>query len=82
METLHLFFRRACYHQNTSYRKMKKIKVVEKYDIYKFVSVCIWYKIHPKKLQNLQKRSKVSMRSKVRGFYGTNHQYLDASKAD
>jgi hypothetical protein len=27
--------------------------------------------IHPKKLRNLQKRSEVSMRSKVRGFYGT-----------
>jgi hypothetical protein len=30
METLDLFFRRACYHQKASYRKMKRIKIVEK----------------------------------------------------
>jgi hypothetical protein len=30
VETLGLFFRWACYHQNTSYRKRKRINVVEK----------------------------------------------------
>jgi hypothetical protein len=30
METLDLFFRRACYHCNASYRKMKRTEVVEK----------------------------------------------------
>ncbi len=30
IETLDLFFRRVCYHQNASYRKMKRIKVVHK----------------------------------------------------
>jgi hypothetical protein len=30
METLDLFSRRACYHRNVSYIKMKRIKVVEK----------------------------------------------------
>ncbi len=34
METLDLFFRRACYRWNASYRKMKRIKVVEKLYIY------------------------------------------------
>jgi hypothetical protein len=28
--TLDLFFRRDCYHWNMSYRKMKRMKVVEK----------------------------------------------------
>jgi hypothetical protein len=31
METLGPFFRRACYHQNTSYRKTKGIYVVENF---------------------------------------------------
>ncbi len=35
-ETLDLFFRRACYHWNASYRKLKRIKVVEKLQIYKY----------------------------------------------
>ncbi len=39
IETLDLFFRRACYHRNAFYRKMKTIKVVEKLQIYKFGSV-------------------------------------------
>ncbi len=63
-------FRRACYHENASYRKMKRLQVIEKFQIYIVGSVHFWYKIHPKKLRNLQKRSKVSMWSKVKGFYG------------
>jgi hypothetical protein len=70
METLGLFFRKACYHQNASYRKMKRRKVVENLEIYKFGSVHFWQILHSKKLQNLEKRSEVSMSSKVRGFYG------------
>jgi hypothetical protein len=53
---------------------MKRIKVVEKLSILKFVSVHISYMIYSKKLQNLQKRSQVIMRSKVKGVYGV---YLD-----
>jgi hypothetical protein len=34
-------------------------------------SIHFWYRIYPKKLRNLQERSNVSMRSKVRDFYGT-----------
>ncbi len=34
METLDLIFRRASYHWKTSYRKMKRLKVVEKLKIY------------------------------------------------
>jgi hypothetical protein len=49
---------------------MKRIKVVEKLEIYKFGSVYFWYMIHPKKLRNLQKKSKVYTMSKVRGFGG------------
>jgi hypothetical protein len=30
METLNLFFRKASYHRNASYRKMKRTKGVEK----------------------------------------------------
>jgi hypothetical protein len=37
---------------------MNRIKVVEKPMIYKFGSVHFWYMIHPKKLQNLQKKKK------------------------
>ncbi len=62
------FFRGACYHRSASYRKVKRIKAVEKLQIYKFGSVHFWYIIHPKKLRNLQKKkkkSKVSMRCKV-----------------
>ncbi len=71
MEPLDLYLRRTCYHRKTSYRNMKRIRVLEKLYIYKFGSHHFWWMIHPKKLWNLQKRSKVSMRSKVRGFYGT-----------
>jgi hypothetical protein len=50
---------------------MKIIKVVEKRQIYKFGSVNFWYMIYSKKLRNLQKKkSKVSLRFKVEGFYG------------
>ncbi len=56
METLDLIFRRAFYHWSTSYRKMKRIKVVEKRPIYKFVSVHFLYMIHPQMLQSLQEK--------------------------
>jgi hypothetical protein len=38
-ETLDLFFRKTCYHRNTSYRRTKRIKVVEKLYTYEFGSV-------------------------------------------
>jgi hypothetical protein len=53
METLDLW---ACYHHNASYRKMKRMKVLEKSLINKFGSVHFLYMIHPKNLQNLQKK--------------------------
>jgi hypothetical protein len=56
METSDLFFRKVCYDQNASCRKMKRIKVVETLYIYKFGYVHFWYTIHPKKLRNLQKK--------------------------
>jgi hypothetical protein len=73
IEAFDLFFGRACYNWNASYRKMKVIKVVEKLTIYKFGSAHSWYMIHQKNLQNLQKkkRSKVSLGAKVIGFDGT-----------
>jgi hypothetical protein len=52
METLDLFFRRACYHWNASYRKVKRVTIVKKIYFYKFGSVHSWYLIHPKKLWN------------------------------
>ncbi len=53
METLDLFFRRACYHWNVSHRKIKRIKVVDLQ-----IRFCSFlYLTHPKKLQNLQKKS-------------------------
>jgi hypothetical protein len=61
METLDLFFRRACFHCNASYRKRKRMKVVEKLQIYKFGSVHFMYMIQPQKLQSLQE--------KVRSFH-------------
>ncbi len=69
METLDLFFRRACYHWNTFYIKMKRIKFVVKLHIYKFGSVHFgtWF---IQSYWTCKKKSKVSMRSKVRGFYG------------
>jgi hypothetical protein len=39
LETLGCFFRGACFHESASYRKMKKMKVVEKLQLYKFGSV-------------------------------------------
>jgi hypothetical protein len=57
MKTLDLFFRKACYHQNASYKKIKRIKVVEKLWINKFGCVDFWYMIHLKKLRNLQKKA-------------------------
>ncbi len=68
--TLDLFFRRTCYNWNAFYRIMKRIKVLGNLQILKSGSVHFSYMIHPKKLRNLQKSSKVSMRSKVSGFYG------------
>jgi hypothetical protein len=71
METLDLFFRRACYHWNAAYRKMKRIKVVETFSSTNsvlFIS-CTWF-IH-RSYRAYKKKSKVSVRSKVRGFYGT-----------
>jgi hypothetical protein len=50
---------------------MKRIKVVEKLGIYKFGSVQFVYMIHHRSYRACEKKSKVSMRSKVRGFYGT-----------
>jgi hypothetical protein len=61
IETQDLSFSRACYNQHVSNRKMERIKVVEKLEIYKFGSVHFWYIIHPKKLRNLQQ--------KVHSFY-------------
>ncbi len=46
METKDLFSKRACYHCNASCRKLKRIKDVEKLEIYKFASVHFWYMIH------------------------------------
>jgi hypothetical protein len=70
METLDLFFRRACYHQNASYRNNEENKCFRTLFWYFF-----WYMIHPKKLRQrsygtYKKWSKVCMKSKVRGFYG------------
>jgi hypothetical protein len=53
-ETLDLLFRRTCFYQNASYRKMNGIKVVDKLSIYKVGSVHFWHRIHPKKLRILQ----------------------------
>ncbi len=54
MESLNLFFRRACYYQNSSYRKMNEIKVVDKLPICEVGFVHFWHKIRPKKLRFLQ----------------------------
>jgi hypothetical protein len=35
-------------------KKNEDTKVVEKLETWKFGSVCFWYIIHPKKLQNMQ----------------------------
>jgi hypothetical protein len=56
METLDLFFRRAFYCRNASYPKIKRIKLIEKLQNYKFGSVYFWDMIHPKKVQNLQNK--------------------------
>ncbi len=58
METLDLFFRKGLPSLNAFYRNMKRIKVVEKRCIYKFGSVHLCYMIHPKKLRNLQNKSR------------------------
>jgi hypothetical protein len=68
METSDLFFRRGCLNWNTSYRKMERIKVVEKLQIYKFRSLHFWYMIHPKKLQNSQKNLKFSWGPMLEAF--------------
>jgi hypothetical protein len=60
-ETLDLFIRRACCRWNAFYRKTKRIKVVERLQIYKFGSAPFLYMMHLKKLQNLQE--------KVRSFH-------------
>jgi hypothetical protein len=54
VETLNLFFCRAWYHQNASYRKMNGIKVVDKLSICKVGSVHFWHLFHPEKLRILQ----------------------------
>ncbi len=45
-------------------------KFVNKLLICKVGSVHLWHRIHPKKYGSCKKSSKVSMRSKVNGFYG------------
>jgi hypothetical protein len=62
--TLELFFRRACYRRNASYRKMKIINVVEKIKIYRFGSV--HFLVHDSSKDDTE----LAKRSKVRGFYG------------
>ncbi len=69
--TLDLFFRRVCYRRNATYRKIKIIKVVEKLKIHRLGSVHFWYDSFKEATKRAKIRSKVSMRSKVRGFYGT-----------
>jgi hypothetical protein len=56
IETLDLFFRRACYHWNVSYRKMKRIRVVENVRSTNSVLFIFLYMIHPQKLQSLQEK--------------------------
>ncbi len=48
------FFRRDSYHQNASYRKMKRINVAETLFTFKLCSVHFLYKIHPKMIRILQ----------------------------
>jgi hypothetical protein len=57
---------------------MKRIKVVDKLQIYKFGSVHFWYMIDDssKEATELAKKSKVSMRAEIRGFHGT---FIDLS---
>jgi hypothetical protein len=72
METLGLFFRRACYHWNASYRKNGGIKSCRKpLDLQ--IRFCSFFgtRFIQRGYETCKKeRSKVSMRSKVRGFYG------------
>jgi hypothetical protein len=64
-----LFSRRACYHQNAFYRKLILCKI---FRIATSVLFIFWYMIHRKKLWIFsESRFNVSMRSKVRSFYGT-----------
>jgi hypothetical protein len=49
--TLDLLFRRSCYYQNASNRKMNAIKVLDKLSICKVGFVHFWHIIYPKKLQ-------------------------------
>jgi hypothetical protein len=72
--TLDLFFRRTSYHGNASYRKVKIIKVVEKFYYFRFTDLVLfifgtW--LIQRSYGTCKKRSKVSMRSKVRSSYGT-----------
>ncbi len=55
METLDLCYL-SLLSSNASYRKMKRIKLVAKLQIYKFGSVHFWYIILPMKLHNSQKK--------------------------
>ncbi len=48
------FSRRACHHQNASFRKRNKMILVEELKICKFGSVYFSFMIHPKKQRNLQ----------------------------
>jgi hypothetical protein len=47
------FFRRACYHQNASYRKMNGTKFADKLSICEVGSVRSWHKNPPKEATNL-----------------------------
>jgi hypothetical protein len=66
------FPRKACCNQNTSYRKMKKMKAVEKPWICKFRFCSFWYIIHPKELlkfqENVQSFHEVHI---LGGFYSS-----------
>jgi hypothetical protein len=69
METLGFFSEQLATIMTRPTENMNGIKVADKLSICKVGSVHFWHIIHPNKLWVLQEM--VSMRSKVRGFYGS-----------
>ncbi len=72
IETLDLFFRKACYHWNAFYKEVNRNKSCGKpLDLQ--IRLCSFFGTWfiRRSYGTCKKRPTVSMRSKVRGFYGT-----------
>ncbi len=74
MATFDFFFRWACYYHNASYREVNGIKVADKLLICKLAKSVLFIfgtEFTQRSYRSCRKWTKVSVRSKVRGFYGT-----------